>query len=90
VSHWVHSRPGLYVRDEKVMNDKHWVRGLVMQDGERWISKVEFDGELVDMGEWNGRDIALVNARSAMKRAVANRGTRHLERATEDDDDDNQ
>lgn len=88
MSHWVHSGPGLYTRDEKVMNDKHWVRAVVLQDGERWISRVYFDGEEVDRGEWDGRAIALNNARGAMKRAVMVRTTGHLEHREEEEEDD--
>lgn len=84
---WEHVEPGLYMREEPVMNGKHVVRAVVMQDGEFWISRVYFDGEQIDLGEWDGRGVALTNARGAMKRAVMVRTTGHLERRDEEEEE---
>ncbi len=43
---------------------------LVTLDGEIWHSCVSVFGDIVDRGEWDGREDALNNAERAMLRAV--------------------
>lgn len=62
---WAAGFDGLYSRREKHM------KGIVYLDGQTWVSRVWVNGDEVDRGEWDGRDIAIRNANGAMKRAVA-------------------
>lgn len=67
--------------------------GIVILDGELWVSTVFWLGELVDRGEWDGRGTAFRNAVSAMRRARALRNpteTASKDERTEAEDEDDE
>lgn len=79
---WSHPRPGCYKRSDGPFD------AVVLQEGEIWRSYVYFNGEEVDRGEWDGRGVAMRNARGAMKRARALRSEEVIAREADGDDDD--
>ncbi len=79
---WVHPRSGCYKRTEGQID------ALVLQDGEIWRSHVYVAGELVDQGEWDGRGVALRNARGAMRRARSLRAHELVTKDFDEEDDD--
>lgn len=59
---WIRSGEGRYqLRDGKI-------DALVIQKGEFWINDVYYDGELVDRGLWDSRDVAFSNTHTALRK----------------------
>lgn len=51
----------------------HRLIAIVDQVGELWMNRVYLDDIIIDQGEWDGRRVALHNARNAMRRAYQQR-----------------